>query len=81
MDRVPIVRIRELCRVKKGQDKRIQESVLRGPRHMERIAKRAYVGECASSRSVSRPRKIWIDNVKEGLNKRGLDVRQPRTMV
>ena len=50
---------------------------------MERdgIVKRVYVGECASNRSVCRPWKGWIDNVKEGLRKRGLDVREARRMV
>ena len=47
----------------------------------DRIAKRLYVGECAGSRSVGRPRKRWIDAVKECLRKRGLDVRQARRMV
>ena len=41
----------------------------------DRIAKRVYVGECASSRSVGRPRKRWIDIVKECLNKSCLDIR------
>ena len=31
----------------------------------DRIAKRVYVGECAGSRSVGIPRKIWIDTVKD----------------
>ena len=48
---------------------------------MERIAKRVYVGECTGSYSVGRPRKRWIDTVKECLKKRGLNVRQPRRMV
>ena len=30
----------------------------------DRIAKRVYVGECASSCSVGRPKKRWIDTVK-----------------
>ena len=47
----------------------------------DRIAKRVYVGECAGSCSVGRPRKRWIDTVKECLKKRGLDVRQARKMV
>ena len=43
---------------------------------MERgnIFKRVYVGECAGW-------KRWIDNVKECLKKRGLDVRQARRMA
>ena len=47
----------------------------------DRNAKRVYVGECAGSRSVGRPRKNWIDTVEECLKKRGLDVRQPKRMV
>ena len=55
-------------------------------RHVERmerdrIAKRVYVGECAGSRSMCRPRKRWIDTVKECLNKRCLDIRQEGKMV
>ena len=30
----------------------------------DRIAKRVYVVECTGSRSVGRPRKRWIDTVK-----------------
>ena len=47
----------------------------------DRSAKRVYVGECAGSRSVGRPRKRWIDTGKDFLKKRGLDVRQARKMV
>ena len=47
----------------------------------DRIARRVYVGECAGSRSVGRPRKRWIDTMKEFLIKRGLDVRQVRRMM
>ena len=69
MDRIPNPWIRELCRVMKGVGERIEEVVLRLFGHVEmmekdRIAKRVYVGECAGSRSVGRPRKKWIDIVK-----------------
>ena len=37
----------------------------------DRIAKRLYEGECAGSRSMGRPRKKWIDTVKDYLKKRG----------
>ena len=33
----------------------------------DRIAKRVFVGECAGSRSVGRPRERWIDAVKKCL--------------
>ena len=86
MDRVPNARIKELCGVTKGVDERIDEVVPRWFVHVEkmervRIAKRVYVGECAGSRSVDRPRKGMIDTVKGCLRKRGLDVRQARRMV
>ena len=72
--------------MKKGVDEKIDEGVLRWFGHVERmendrIAKRVYVGECAGSRSVGRPRKRWIDTVKDCLKKRRLDVRQARKMV
>ena len=47
----------------------------------ERIGKIVYVGECAGSHSVGRPRKRWNDTVKECSRKRGLDVRRARRMV
>ena len=36
----------------------------------DRIAKRIYVEECAGSHSVGRPRKKWIDTMKECLRKK-----------
>ena len=45
------------------------------------IAKIVYVGECAGSRSVEKPRKRWSDTVRDCLVKRGLDVRQARRTV
>ena len=82
MDRLPNVRIRELCGVKKGLDERIYEGVLHVKRmESDRMAKRVCVGECASSRSVGRPRKKWIDTVKECLRRRCLAVRHARRMV
>ena len=85
MDKVPNAWIRQLCGVTKSVDEKI-EGILRWFGHVERmendrIAKRVYVGECAGSRSVGRPRKRWIDTVKECLKKRGLDVKETRRMV
>ena len=70
-DRVLNTWIRELCGIRKGLNERIDEGVLRWYSHVERDG----------SRSVGRPRKRWIDTVKECLKKRGLDVRQARRMV
>ena len=83
---VPNARIRVLCGLKKGLAERMDEGVLRWFGHVERmerdrVAKRVYVRVCARSRSVSRPRKRWIDTVKECLKKRGLGVRRARKMV
>ena len=60
MDKVPNPRIRELYRVTKEVDKRIDAGVLRWFGHVERIendrvAKRVYLGEYAGIRSVGRP--------------------------
>ena len=72
--------------VTKGVDEKIKEGILRWFGHVERmendrILKRFYVGECAVSHSVGRPRKRWIDIMKDCLKKRGLDVRQARRML
>ena len=69
MDRVPNAWIKELCRVKKGVNERIDKGVLRWFGHekrMERVrnATRVYVGVCAGSRSVDWQWKRWIDTVK-----------------
>ena len=44
------------------------------------ITKRVYVGEFNGNRSAGRPRKRWLDTVKECLKKRGLDVPQDRSV-
>ena len=46
----------------------------------DRIAKRAYVGVCAGSCSLGRPRKRWIDTVKDCLKKRDMVIRQARSV-
>ena len=71
--------------MKKGLDERIDEGVSLWFGHVERmerdrIANRVYVGESTGSRSVGRPRKRWTDTLKEGLKKRGMDIRQARRM-
>ena len=83
MDRVLNAQIRKLYGMTKAMDEMIYEGVLRWFGHVkrmekERIVKRVYVGECAGSGSVGRPRKRCIDTVKDCLRKRGLDVRQAR---
>ena len=48
------------------------KGILRVFSHVERdrVGKRVYVGECAGSCSVGRPRKRWIDTMKECLKKK-----------
>ena len=72
--------------MRKGLDERIDEGILRWFGHVERmekdrITKIVYVGECVGSCSVGRPRKRWLDTMKESLRQRGLDVMQARRMV
>ena len=68
-------------------NERIDEGVLQWFDHVERIgndriAKRVCVGECTGNHSVGRPRKSWIDTMKECLKKkRGLDDILARRMV
>ena len=55
--------------------KKIDEGVPRWFGHVkrmenDRIAKSVYVGEYAGRHSVGRPRKRWINNVKDCLKKR-----------
>ena len=47
----------------------------------DRIPKSVYAGECADSCSACRPRRRWIDTMKNCLKKRDLDVWQARRMV
>ena len=82
---MPNLRIRQLCGVTKGVEK-IDEGVLRCFSHVERmesdrIAKRVYVGEHAGSCSLGRPRKRWINTMKDCLKKNCLDVRKIRVIV
>ena len=56
-------------------DERIDEVVLRWFGDVERmeddrIAEIFYVGKCAVTSSVGKPKKRWIDTVKECLKKR-----------
>ena len=39
------------------------------------------IAKCAGSRSVGRPRKRWIGNLKECLRKRSLNIKKGRRMV
>ena len=73
MDRVPDARIRELCGVSQWVGERTDEGVIRWCFYVERmendrIAKRVYIGECAGSHVVDKPRKSWMIPVARGIN-------------
>ena len=75
MHRVTNIQIRELYRVKKGLNERIDEGILWWFGNVERtekvwIAKRVYVGKCPGNHSVGRPQKRWIDTVRDCLRKK-----------
>ena len=62
MDKIQNALTSHLCGVTKGVNEKIDEGVLRWFGHVERmgnerVAKRAYVGECAGSGSVGKPKK------------------------
>ena len=85
MDKVPNVQIREICRVTKGMDERIDGRVLRWPGHIkkmedDRIAKKVNVEECKDQRLLGQPRKRWTDFVNEFLRKRYLIAEQTMGM-
>ena len=86
IDKMRNERIRELCGVKKGVNERINETILRWFGHLERmdesrLVKRMYNGECVGKRPVGRPKKRWIDSVKECLNERNVNLVEARRMV
>src|SRR5678816_2500347 len=75
IDKMRNERIRELCGVNKGVNERINESTLRWFSHVgrmddSRLVKRMYSGECVGNRPAWRPKKKWIESVKECLQER-----------
>ena len=71
MDKFPNSWIKELCVV----TKRLMKVFSDVERMKNDRIKRVYVWECTGCCSVGRPRKRWIDIVKECLKKRGINVR------
>ena len=47
----------------------------------ERMAKRVYVSGVDGRRGRGRPNRVWMDEVKEALNKRGWTLVQARMTV
>src|SRR5678815_4580476 len=79
-------RIGELCGVKKGVNEKINESTLRWFGHVERMddsrfIKRMYSGKCAENRPDGKPKKKWIESVKECLEERNVSLAEARSKV
>ena len=71
---IGLLGIRRMDKVVVQSDERIDISVLCWFSHVERmknymILKRVYLGKCEYSCSVGRPRKRWIDTMKDCLRK------------
>ena len=65
---------------------RIDQGVLRWFRHIERMgddrmAKRVYASNVRGVRRRGRPRKCWMDGVKELLARKGLNIREAKVSV
>src|SRR5678816_1567325 len=86
IDKMKNERIRETCGVKKGVNERINESMLRWFDYVERmndsrLVKRMYSGECVGNRPAGRPKKKWIESVKECLQERNVSLAEARRKV
>jgi len=83
MDRVRNEEIKRRCGVKRGVLERADERMLKWFGHMERMARdrlvrRIYEAEVEGDRGRGRPRRRWIDCVKEVLGNRGLSLEEGR---
>ena len=86
IDKMRNEHIRELCGVKKGVTERVNEYILRWFGHMERmdvnrLVKRMYNSECVGDRPVGRPKKRWIESLKECLTERNVSLGEARRFV
>ena len=85
IDRVPNVKIR-ICGKNVSVSQRIDQGVLRCFGHVERMgdermAKRVYESNVRGVRRRGRPRKCWMDGVKEVLARKGLNIQEAKVSV
>ena len=86
-DRVLNVEIRKRCVEKMlSVSQRNDQSVLRYFGHVERMgdermAKRVYESDVRGVRRRGRPRKCWMDGVKEVLARKGLNIQEAKVSV
>ena len=83
IDRVPNVEIRRGYRKFVSVSQRIGEGVLRWFGHVERMrdermTKRVYESDVRGVRRRGRPRKCWMDGVKEVLARKGLNSQEAK---
>ena len=86
IDRVPNVEIRRRCGKNVCVSQRIDQGVLRWFGHVERIgdermAERVYESNVRSVRRRGRPRKCWMDELKEVLARKGLNIQEAKVSV
>ena len=74
------------CGKKVSVSQRIDQGVLRWFGHVERVgdermAKRVYESDVRGVKRRGRPRKCWMDGVKEVLARKGLNIQQAKVSV
>ena len=79
IDRVPNVEIRRMCGKNVSVSQRMDQGVLRWFGHVERmgnerLVKRVYDSEVRGVRRWGRPRKSWMNGVKETVERKGLNI-------
>ena len=85
IDRVPNVEIRR-CKKNVSVSQRIDQGMLRWFGHVERMgdermAKRVYDSDVRGFRRLGRPRKCWMDGMKEVLARKGLNIQEAKVSV
>ncbi|MEL7520935.1 MAG: reverse transcriptase family protein, partial [Cyanobacteria bacterium J06553_1] len=86
IDRIPNVEIRRRCGKSVGVGERMDQGVLRWFGHVERmgeerLVRRVYDSDVRGMRGRGRPRKCWMDGVREVLNRKGLDIQEAKVCV
>ena len=86
IDRVPNVEIRRMCGKNVSVSQRMDQGVLRWFGHVERmgnerLVKRVYDSEVRGVRRRGRPRKSWMNGVKETLERKGLNIQEAKVSV
>merc|ERR1711872_65064 len=86
IDRIPNVEIRRICGKNVSVGQRIDQGLLRWFGHAERmgderLAKRVYDSNVRGMRRRGRPRKCWINGVRETLERNSLTIEEAKVSV